>query len=139
MAFSRGFSRPRAVGLVSAVLTVIGTVLPWVTAGLERGPLPGEASADAVGLAILTLLFSIIALALVLFGGSESREPVGIIGYGLVIGGIGLWQLLVLGGTGTPGVGLYLTLVGGVGLLGAGVWGYQSELTEPTGATVGQR
>lgn len=140
MDFSRGLSRPQVVGLVSAVLTAGGTVLPWVTAHMEGGPLPSDAASAGIGgLGILTLCFAIVALGLVLFGGSESREPVGIIGYGLVIGGVGLWQLFVLGGAADPGFGLYLTLVGSAGLLAAGVWGYQVELTKPTGQTIGRR
>lgn len=140
MSLNGGLSRPQVVGLTSAVLVAIGAVVPVLTAGVERGTLPGEAAGGSIGaLGLLTLLFAIVSLGLVLLGRVESREPIGITGYGLLIAGLGLWQLLVLGPAGAPGVGLYLTLVGGAGLLAAGVWGYQVELTDPAGPTLEHR
>lgn len=137
MSFTGGLSRPQIVGLTSAVLVAIGTVVPLLTAGVESGTLPGDAARGSIGaLGLLTLLFAIVALGLVLLGGLESREPIGITGYGLVIAGLGLWQLLVLGRADAPGIGLSLTLVGGAGLLAAGVWGYQVELREPARQTL---
>lgn len=135
MTFSSRFSRPGLVGLVSAVLAAFGAVFPWITAEIA-----GRAASTGIdAFDILSLGFAIVAIGLVLLGGFESREPIGIIGYGLVIAGIGLWQLFVLGGTADPGFGLYLTLIGAVGLLAAGLWGYQAELTRPAGATAGYR
>lgn len=134
MAFGRRFSRPGLMGLASALFAAVGAILPGLHGG--AGPATGG-GIDALDL--LTLLFAMFALTLVVLHGSESREPVGVIGYGLVIAGLGLWQLLLLGGSSPPGVGLYLTLVGGAGLLGAGLWGYQVELTRPGDATAGYR
>lgn len=122
-------SRPQAMGMASALLAGGGALLAGGAAGTGDGGVPVDAGASGEGLAILTVLFAGLAIGLVFLGRIESREPVGVVGYGLTITALGCWQFFVHGGGGTRGLGVTLTLVGGVGLLAAGLWGYRSELT----------
>lgn len=122
-------SRPQAMGMGSALLAGSGAVLAGVLAGARDGGVAVDASAGGDALAILTLLFAGLAVGLVLLGRFESREPVGVVGYGLTITALGWWQYFVGGGGGVRGLGVTLTIVGGIGLLAAGLWGYRVELT----------
>lgn len=124
----RGLSRPQTMGLVSASLAGTGALLSGVSSEALGSGVPVDTGEGGTTLAILTLLFAVLAIGLVLLGRFESREPVGVVGYGLLIVVVDLWQFLVLGGGAAPGIGVSLTLVGGLGLLTAGLWGYHTEV-----------
>lgn len=129
MATTWRLSRPQSMGMVSALLAGIGALLSGGFTGAGDGGVAVDASAGGDPIAILTVLFAGLAVGLVLLGRFESREPVGVVGYGLTISALGSWQFLVVGGGAAPGIGVVLTLAGGIGLLAAGLWGYRTELT----------
>lgn len=124
------FSTPEMLGLVSAIVAGIAAFLPWVTAGVEAGPVDVSASNTGIeGLGVLTLILAIIAVGTIL---ATSWEDLGTAATG-IIGGVvavvAIWKIVDINGAASPGLGLYLTVLGGIGLLVAGIWGYQSEST----------
>ncbi|MFB6187709.1 MAG: hypothetical protein ABEI86_12695 [Halobacteriaceae archaeon] len=115
------------LGLVSAVVTVIAAFLPWITAGVEAGPVNIQTSNTGIeGLGIITLVLAVIAIGSILVLRWENRGAI-ITGIsGLVVAIISLWKFVDISGVVSPGIGLYLTLISGIGILVAGGWGYQA-------------
>lgn len=119
------FSGPEIIGLLGAVLAGVGAVVPWVTAAIDIGPV-GTAvvvnGLDAAGL--LTIVLAVITALIVLTPGLGRDGPVatGIVGIALVI--IGARGFLAIPGIATPGVGLYLTIAGGLALAIGGLLDY---------------
>lgn len=131
MDLNRGFSTAELLGLGSAIVAGIAAFLPWVTTGVEAGPVEVSASSTGIeGLGLLTLVLAIVAIGVILAMSWEDQGTVatGIVGVIVVI--VGLWKIVDIEGAASPGIGLYLTVLGGLGLAGSGVWGYQSKSTE---------
>lgn len=84
------------------------------------------------GIGLLTLVLAIVAVAIVLVLSFEAKESVATGIVGAVIGIVALWKIVDVGGAASPGVGLYLTVLGGLGLVVVGIWGYQSDSRETT-------
>lgn len=125
------FSPPEMLGLVSAVVAGIAAFLPWVTAGVEAGPVEVSASNTGIeGLGVLTLVLAIIAVGTILAMSWEDQGTVATGIIGVVVALVAIWKIVDINGAASPGMGLYLTVLGGIGLVVAGVWGYQSAPTE---------
>lgn len=128
MDLNTDFSGAEMLGLVSAVVVGIAAFLPWITAGVEAGPVDVSASSTGIeGLGLLTLLLAIIAVGVILVLRWEDFGTVvtGIVG--VVVTVVALWKIVDIDGAVAPGIGLYLTVLGGIGLVVAGAWGYQDE------------
>ncbi|MFB6360507.1 MAG: hypothetical protein ABEH59_04210 [Halobacteriales archaeon] len=126
MVLNADFSAPEWLALVGAIVAGIAAFLPWVTAGIQAGPLELSASSTGIeGLGVLTLVLAVAGIGLALTMSVEERGAVltGIVG--VVIGAVAVWKITDISGAASPGVGLYLTVIGGLGLLVAGVWGHQ--------------
>lgn len=118
----------REVGvLVSAVLTAIAAFLPWVVAGAEAGPVEVSATSSGIeGLGLLTLLIAIIVAGIIITRKFYDREVIAVSAGGLLIVLVAGWKIVDLAGPADPGNGLYLTLLGGAGIVAAGVWEHTS-------------
>lgn len=122
--------------LASAVLAVLAAFLPWVTAGVQAGPVDVTASTGIEGLGVLTVLLAVIAIGGVLVGHGARWAAVVTTAAGLAVFLVGGWKILDLGGVASPGIGLYLTLVGGLGIAIGGLWSHRYRSTRSTpGAT----
>jgi hypothetical protein len=126
------------VTLVGGVLAVIGAFLPWVSAGFIT-----VSGIDGDG--VFTLIFGVIAGAIVLMRDWEKADVLG-------VGLLGVLTLLVAGNvfssTGnqvnsaaiefsvSAGTGLYLTLVAGLLLLAGAAYGYTNDESSPQEQTV---
>lgn len=84
-------------------------------------------STGIVGLGLLTLVLAVVGIGIVLTMGVEEQGSVVTAIVGVIIGIVALWKIVDFSGAASPGIGLYLTVVGGLGLLVAGIWGYQSK------------
>lgn len=128
---STEFCEPALLGLVSAVVTVIAAVLPWMTAEPAAGPVDVEASTMGVeSLGLLTVLLAVVVIGIVLLLGFESRETLSVSLIGALVLVVSLWKLSDISGAVSSGLGLYLTVLGGIGLLIACLWGYQDTSAE---------
>lgn len=126
------FSPAEILGLISAVVTGIAAFLPWVTAGMQVGPVDVSTSSTGIeGLGLLTLVLAIVAVAIVITIRFEAQAAIATGIVGAIIGIVALWKIVDLNDAVAPGIGLYLTLLGGLGLLVAGIWGHQSESEAP--------
>lgn len=124
---STDFSRPALAGLVSAALVVVAAFLPWMSPEAAGGPVDVDASTTGIEtLGLLTLLLAIVAVGIVFRRGFEDKAALSVGGVGALVAMVGLWKISDLGGAVSPELGLYLTVLGGVGLLATGLWGYQS-------------
>jgi hypothetical protein len=110
------------------VLAVVGAVLPWTGAGLI----------DGVGLGgreIVALLMGIVAVGVLYVADwTESAQLIAAL-LGLVTTGVAGYTLAealgVIGsGTASPSLGLYVTLLAGLLLLGGGVHTYTDSTPE---------
>lgn len=127
------FTDTEKLGLAGAVLTGIAAFLPWVTAGVQAGPVDVDTSASGIeGLGILTLLLAVLAVATVMVLNEKRRDSIVLAASGIVVMLVGLWKILSLGGAASPGIGLYLTVLGGAGILVAGLWDYRATSTRST-------
>lgn len=95
-----------------AAISVIGAFLPWYT-------LLGQSVLGIEGDGILTLVLGVLAIGLIWHFDSEKRQLYTGIGAGVLISIIALYHL-----TNISGGGVYLTLLGGIVLLGGGLKGY---------------
>lgn len=128
MDLNTDFSKAEGLGLVSALVIGIAAFLPWITAGVEAGPIDVSASSTGIeGLGLLTLILAVVAVAIVLVMSFESQGSVATGIVGVLIGIVALWKIVDISGAASPGIGLYLTVLGGLGLVVAGIWGYQSQ------------
>lgn len=133
MDLNTDLSTAEVIGLVSAIVAGIAAFLPWVTAGVEAGPVAVSASSTGIeGLGLLTLVLAVVAVAIVLLMGFDGQGSMATAVVGVIVGIVALWKIVDISGAASPGVGLYLTVLGGVGLLVAGIWGYQSRSQEST-------
>lgn len=133
MDLNTDFPTAEVLGLISAIVAGFATFLPWVTTGVEAGPVDVSASNRGIEwLGLLTLILAVVAVAIVLVMSFEAQGSVltGIVG--IIIGAVALWKLVDISGATSPGAGLYLTVLGGVGLAVAGIWGYQSRTQNST-------
>ncbi|WP_436935420.1 hypothetical protein [Halovenus marina] len=116
----------------AGIVTAIGAVLPWVDAGIVT-----VSGLDGDG--VLTIIFGLVVLGLVLvreWGTVEMAATVV----------LGLMTTLIAGNVygnledqaaqqileAQAGIGLHLTLLGGLAMLGAGVYGYLKERNTST-------
>lgn len=124
MALDTNPTRPELVAGGSAALAIVGAFLPWVTAGVQAGPVDVSASVtgiETVGVVSLVLAIAVLALLLVV---TTDHQPAATAAGGLLIALVALWKLVDLGGAAEPGIGLYLTLVAGLGVLVGGAWAH---------------
>jgi len=135
MDIEREFSGPEIIGLLGTVLAGVGAFVPWVTAAIDAGPVDTTvvvSGLDAAG--ILTLVLAVIAALIVLIPGLGRDGPVatGLVGVALVV--VGARGFLALSGPATPGVGLYLTVGGGLALTTGGLLDYVARMDSPAPA-----
>lgn len=115
---------PAVIAMVGAVGAAIAAFLPWVTARVSAGPVEvGTAATGVQGLGTLTFVLALAGLAVVLLLDWEDTGAIGTAVLGLAIILIAGWKVVDLGGPASPGIGLYLTLLGGVGVVAGGLWG----------------
>lgn len=127
------FSGPALLALVSSVITAIAAFLPWMTAEPVAGPADVEAATMGIEtLGLLTVLIAVVAILIVLLVEFESRETLSVSVIGAIVSFVSLWKITEISGAVSPGFGLYLTVFGGIGLLVAGLWGYQDTRREPS-------
>ncbi|PSQ27537.1 hypothetical protein BRD09_08435 [Halobacteriales archaeon SW_10_68_16] len=131
------FSGPAVIALVGAVLAGVGAVVPWVTAAIDIGPVGSTVvvgGLDAAG--PLTLVLAAIAALVVLTPGFGRDGPVatGIVGVAIVV--VGSRGFLAVPGFAAPGVGLYLTIGGGIVLAIGGLLDYVAR-ADPGSSTPG--
>ncbi len=129
-----------AIGVVAAALAVLGSLLPWVVAFNESpqpvgliGTWASEGKAVfAAGLAAL------LALGWRFYGSSELVRPMWIAIAILLLGAATTIAALVfMARTDVPGyigAGAYITLIGGLGLIGSGVLSLVQLKREEAGA-----
>lgn len=120
----------RRVGVVAAVLAGIGTVLPWVTAS---DPLIGTVSRSGLvgvseGLTILVAaIVGLIGMLIRTYTGAVAAGIAGLVGLALAIYDYANVSTLVatlgLPGEGGPGVGMYVSMIGGATLAAIAFYG----------------
>lgn len=127
------FTRLELVLLVSCVVVGLGAFLPWVTGGVPVGPAGGGPTATGIeGLGIVTLALAIVGSCVLVLEDVEDLTPVATVAIGASVLLIGLWRMIDLGGPVSPGIGLSLTVLGGLGITGVGAWTYQVEANHST-------
>lgn len=129
MSTSRDIETTDALAVGGAVVTIIGAFLPWVTAGASVGPVDVSTSVPGIEmtLGLLTVVLAVVAVGIVFALGWDDTGAAAVAIAGLVVVLAGVLKLLDLGGIASAGIGLYLAILGGLGILVAGVMGYQSE------------
>lgn len=119
------------IGIIGAILTFIGSLLPWATWGAFT-------VSGINGDGMFTLLFSVIAAGLILFRTWDLKNGLATMGLGILSFFIPIYdaQNLTqmasgpLGTTVEAGMGLYLTIIGGVILVVAGLYDLFFEQVE---------
>lgn len=118
---------PTQLAIAGGTLLIIGSFLPWVNAG----PVTRAGISSADGIATLILGGGVAGYA---FFRRFNGWVTGIIGaFGVVVGAYDIINPLSVAMLGveidpsfrSPGVGIYLTLIGGLVLLGAALLGYR--------------
>lgn len=100
---------------------------------MEVGPVDVSASSTGIeGLVLPTLILAVVAVAIVLGMSFEAQGSLAAGIVGVVIGIVALWTIVDISGAASAGVGLYLTVLVGLGLVVAGIWGCRSEAQETT-------
>ncbi len=135
MDVEREFAGPEVIGLLGAILAGVGAVVPWVTAAVDVGPVDTTvvvSGLDAAGL--LTLVLAGIAAVVVLTPdvGRDGPVATGIVGVALVL--VGLRGFVAVPGLAAPGIGLYLTVAGGLALVIGGLLDYVARTDSPAAA-----
>lgn len=128
------FVRGEKIGLVGALMVFIGAFLPWASWG-------GFSASGTEGDGIITLVFGIIVGALIYFRSWDSKNKAISSVIGLLVLAIGVYDASNIAsvadapfGIGVEvGTGLYITVLGGLIVLLAGILGFLSE--EPKGRT----
>jgi hypothetical protein len=75
---------------------------------------------------VLALILAVVAVAVVLLVGFEAEGSLATAVVGIVVLGVGVFELTDLPGFASAGIGLYLTILAGLGIAAAGLLGYQS-------------
>lgn len=122
-----------AVALGGAVLVVVGAFLQWVTRNVDAGVIEVSSStAGSEGLGVLTIVLALVAVGVVLIKDLDVQQSVatGIVGLSVFL--VSGWKVLDISDPASPGVGLYLTLLGGVMTLGAGILTHRSDESDRT-------
>ena len=96
-----------------AGVTIVAAFLPWYS-------ILGSSVLGIEGDGIITLILSFLAIGLIWYFDNLNRQVYAGIGLGALITFIGLYHL-----TNFSGAGVYLTIIGGVILIGGGVSGYR--------------
>lgn len=143
----------RNQGLVAggAALALVATILPWLEANSaiqQFGSSSGEASMNGLGIMELQPLFSgpvtaivaVVAVGVVFFASEKEWADVAVMACGGLVALVALlWILMpgtiVGGGMGGamiaamlgPGLGIYLTVLGGILILAGGALSYTSD------------
>lgn len=131
MDIHKDYSAIEVFGLVGAVLAGIAAFMPWVTVTIDRGPVSFAVTStgfQAVGVFTLPLAVIAALVILTLGLGPEQAVATALVGLGILL--VGLRVIAGLSGSLSPGVGLFLTMVGGLGLVVAGIVGYFPESVE---------
>lgn len=127
MALNTDPSKPELVAGVGALLAVVGAFLPWITTGVEAGPVDVSTAVTGVEtVGVVTLVLALAVLALLLFV-TDDRLPAVTAVVGLVVGLVALWKYVDLGGAAGPGLGLYLTVLAGLVMFVGGGWGHTAQ------------
>lgn len=134
MALNTDFSGAEMVALAGAVITGIAAFLPWAVAGVQAGPVDVSTSTSGLdSLGLLTGALAVIVLVVLLVMDWETQGTVATVVGGLGILLVGLWKLIDISGPVEPGIGLYLTVLGGIVIAGGGFLGYQGRRSGPGG------
>jgi hypothetical protein len=115
------------IAIVGSALAVVGTVLPWITAGVSAGPI--EVSTAITGLdtdpGLVVAIVSVVDVGVAVAVEAAATRSVGTAVGGLVIVLAAGLQFADLGGITGAGIGLYLSVVGGVVVGAAGLAEYR--------------
>ncbi len=126
------FNRSEQIALGSATVAALGAFLPWVTVSI----LGRSATVSGIdGDGVFTLVMTVAAGILVLVRSWDRINKIAITGLGVLTAGFAVMYIVdpAFGFEGSgpmaeaaqealsPGMGLYVTLLGGVGLVVAGV------------------
>jgi len=131
------FSVPEVLGLLGATLAGVATVVPWVTATVGAGPVRTVVLTTGIqGIGIPTLLLAILAAVAILTPGLGPERAVATALVGVAMAAVGVVGIVrissvVSSGVVSPGIGLYLTVAGGLALLIGGLLEYVSVSTSP--------
>lgn len=113
-------------GLAGAVVTVLGTFLPWATVGaLSVSGVDGDG--------VIALVLAAAAAGVILVRDWETTDQLAVAAIGVVclLVGLGAWGNVSSMGNGfinvTPGIGLFVTMFGSAMLIAGGVVGYRNE------------
>ncbi len=104
------------IGIVGAVITIIGSILPWFTLGeLVKYGVEGDG--------IFTIAFGIIAAVLIFLSSWDAKSKVGTMILGILTALIGFYYIT------DPfvGIGLYVTILGGAVLVVSGIVGFATD------------
>jgi len=105
---------PEYAALAGALVAIVGTLLPWqatadgTTAGLE-----------ANGFLAILVAFAVLAVVAVLQGTRRSGQVAA--GGGALIALVAGHWLVLVSGLGTAGIGVFVTLLGGIVVLSGGI------------------
>lgn len=113
--------------LGGAVLAIVGAFLPWVSGGIRAGPADISLSVAGVGsmLGMFTLVAAVFAIGITLAFNQSRRTFAGISIAGLFVLLIGLMKFIDLNGFAGAGVGLYVSILGGLAMTAAGIFEYR--------------
>jgi hypothetical protein len=122
-------SAPKLVAVAGGVVAVVSGFLPWITAGVSAGPIDIDTAVTGIdttpGLLAVVLGVVAIGAALVLDWSDSAGAATAVAGSAVVL--VAVVQLLDLGGFTGAGIGLYLTVVAGLVIAGAGLFGHQTK------------
>lgn len=120
-----------AMALGGAVLVGVGAFLPWVTRTVEAGAVDVSATTAGIeGLGVLTLALAVVATAVVLVDEIDGKQSIVTGLLGLIVFLVSGWKLLDVPDPASPGVGLYMTLLGAIMTIGSAVLTHQSTTNE---------
>jgi hypothetical protein len=126
------FSVPEVLGLFGATLAGIATVVPWVTATVGTGSVRTIVLTTGIeGIGIPTLLLALLAAVAILTPGLGPERAVATALVGVAVAAVGIVGIIrisqaVSSTVVSPGVGLYLTVAGGLVLVVGGLLEYVS-------------
>lgn len=121
------FARDELVLFVSYAVVGLGAFLPWASPNITVGPADAGVATGIEGLGAVTLALAVVGAVVLLLADRDALTPIATAGIGAVVSLVGLWRIAGLGGPVSPGIGLYLTVSGGLGVAGVGAWQYRRE------------